>query len=74
MHPEERGKTSISDFKPLFDSEGGAQIERHILKGMFRHPLAYTTISSNIQGVRAYGKSEVQAIIKYRQISIAKNG
>ena len=55
-------KTIVSDFKCSIVRV--VHRLKDMTKGMFRHPVAYTTISSNIQGVRAW---EAKAIIKYRQ-------
>jgi cell division protein FtsW (lipid II flippase) len=56
LHPEQRGKSSVSDFKPLFDGEGAELIEKYVLTGMYDQVVAQN-ISNAVPNVRVYGKT-----------------
>ena len=56
LYPSQRVRKSIGELDPLFEGEGGSQIETYILKGMYDHTIA-SGQSQRIAAVRVYGKT-----------------
>ena len=56
LHPSQRVRKSIGELDPLYEGEGGSQIETYVLRGMFDHMIAKGQSKRN-PVVRVYGKT-----------------